>query len=222
MLLRHFPCCLLLLFTLLLTACSSQRVYTSAEAGSSREMLQAADGDAPAPRRKLIQSAYLEMVAKEPDSTVAKVVKLAEVYEGFMSESSSSGATIRVPAARLEEALSEISTYAKVKEQRLSGEDVTEQYYDMKIRLDNAEKARRRYLELLAKAETVEETLLVERELERLTETIDLLKGRMNRIDQLDAYATINVRVNRKVKLGPLGYVVKGAYSVVAWLFVRS
>lgn len=172
--------------------------------------------------RKIIRSAYVEMVAKTPDSTVARVVELAEVYEGFVSESSSTGATIRVPAARLEEALAEIATYAKVKNQRLSGEDVTDQYYDMSIRLDNAEKARQRYLELLARAETVEETLLVERELERLTETIDLLKGRMNRIDQLDAYSTINVRVNQKVKLGPLGYVVKGAYHAVAWLFVRG
>lgn len=212
----------LLLFVGALSGCSSQRAYADMQSDQSYERERKINGEARPNDRKLIQSAYLELVAKEPDATVAKVVKLAEVYEGFMSESSSSGATIRVPAIRLEEALAEISTYAKVKDQRLSGEDVTEQYFDMGIRLDNAEKSRQRYLELLAKAETVAETLLVERELERLTETIDLLKGRMNRIDQLDAYATIKVRVNQKVKLGPLGYVVKGAYSVVSWLFVRG
>jgi len=213
---------LFLFLSALCTGCSVQRSYAKVAPDVDQEGVAPGRGEAQITERKLIQSAYLELVAKEPDSTVAKIVKLAEVYEGFMSESSSNSATIRVPATRLPEALAEIATYAKVKDQRLSGEDVTEDYFDMSIRLDNAEKSRQRYLELLAKAETVEETLLVEKELERLTETIDLLKGRMNRIDQLDAFATINVRVNQKVKLGPLGYVVKGAYSVVAWLFVRG
>lgn len=213
---------LFLFLAALFTGCASQRSYAKVAPDVYREGVVPGKSEAQITERKLIQSAYLELVAKDPDSTVAKIVKLAEAYEGFVSESSSNSATIRVPASRLEEALAEIATYAKVKDQRLSGEDVTEEYFDMSIRLDNAEKSRQRYLELLAKANTVEETLLVEKELERLTETIDLLKGRMNRIDQLDAYATINARVNQKVKLGPLGYVVKGAYSVVAWLFVRG
>jgi len=212
----------IIFLAVLFTGCVSQRAYTGANAGSAAEQRFFADDESTALPRKLIRSAWLELVAREPDSTVAKVVRLAEVYEGFMSESSSSGAKIRIPAHRLEEALAEISTYAKVKDQRLFGEDVTDQYYDMGIRLDNAEKSRQRYLELLARSETVEEILLAEKELERLTETIDLLKGRMNRIDQLYAYSTIDVRVNRKAKLGPLGYVVKGAYDVVAWLFVRG
>ena len=46
---------------------------------------------------------------------------------------------------------------------------------DLEIRLENAEKARNRYLELLDKAETVGEVLSVEKELERLNEKIDLI-----------------------------------------------
>jgi hypothetical protein len=153
---------------------------------------------------------------------VARIVTLTKAYEGFLTRTSNTGATIRVPAARLDEALTEISALGRVKDKRITGDDVTEAYFDIGIRLDNAEKSRQRYLELLAKAQTVEETLLVERELERLTETIDLLKGKRNRLDQLEAYSVISIDLERKAKLGPLGYVVKGVYGVVKWLFVRG
>ncbi|NBC05864.1 MAG: DUF4349 domain-containing protein [Bacteroidetes bacterium] len=63
-----------------------------------------------------------------------------------------------------------------------------------------------RYLELLDLAETVDEILKVGKELERLNETIDLLKGKMNRIDQLDAYATITVNLKERKKPGVLEY----------------
>lgn len=172
--------------------------------------------------RKLIYSASLGLTVAEPDSTLARIVALAKEFDGYVNRTGSYGATIRVPAARLDEALNRISALGKVTRKNIVGEDVTEAYFDMGIRLDNAEKARQRYLELLAKAQNVAETLLVERELERLTETIDLLKGKMNRLDQLEAYSSVSVNLERKAKLGPLGYVFKGVFSAVRWLFVRN
>ena len=102
------------------------------------------------------------------------------------------------------------------------GQDVTEEYTDYKIRLENAEKARKRYLELLAKAEDVEATLKVEKELERLNETIDLLKGKMKRINHLSEYSTITVNLKEKKKPGLLGYIGIAIYHSVKWLFVRN
>jgi hypothetical protein len=99
---------------------------------------------------------------------------------------------------------------------------VTDQYADFSIRLENAEKARMRYLELLEKAENVQSALLVEKELERLNETIELLKGQMNRIDHLAAYSTITVYLTEKKKPGVLGYIGIGLYKSVKGLFVRN
>jgi hypothetical protein len=110
----------------------------------------------------------------------------------------------------------------KVQSQSVSGQDVTDQYRDYQIRLENAEKSRDRYLELLAKAENVEAALQVERELERLNETIDLLKGRMNRMDHLEAFSTITVQIKERKKPGVLGYVGLGVYHAFKWLFVRN
>jgi len=101
------------------------------------------------------------------------------------------------------------------------GEDVTEEYRDLEIRLDSAEKTRKRYLELLNKAEKVDEILKIERELERLNGEIDLLKGKINRLTHLAQYATITVQTSNGVKKGVLGYAFYGVYSGVKWLFVR-
>ncbi|WP_020568983.1 DUF4349 domain-containing protein [Neolewinella persica] len=172
--------------------------------------------------RKRIFSANIGLIVSEPDSTSKRIIAVAHKAEGFMTQSSSNGVTIRVPADEFENIIAQIQALGKTRYKRLMGEDVTDAYRDYGIRLDNAEQSRQRYLELLAKAVNVEETLLVERELERLNETIDLLKGKMNRLDQLEAYATISVDLQRKAKLGPLGFVFKGLYSGVKWLFVRK
>ncbi|MBL4577871.1 MAG: DUF4349 domain-containing protein, partial [Flavobacteriales bacterium] len=90
------------------------------------------------------------------------------------------------------------------------------------IRLDNAEKSRKRYLELLNMANTVSQALLVEHELERLNQTIDLLKGKINRMSHLTAYATITINLKEEVKPGVLGYMGIAIYHSVKWLFVRG
>ncbi|MBK6622314.1 MAG: DUF4349 domain-containing protein [Saprospirales bacterium] len=102
------------------------------------------------------------------------------------------------------------------------GQDVTDEYTDYQIRLDNARKARERYLELLAKAENVEAALKVEKELERLNETIDLLEGKMTRIDHLSEFSTITIALKERKNPGLIGYIGIGLYYSVKWLFVRN
>ena len=174
------------------------------------------------PARKIVYDAYLDLVVREPDTAVARIVALAEEFGGFVNQTSNRRAVIRVPAARRAEAIERIAALGKLRDKRLTGEDVTDAYLDYGIRLDNAEKTRARYLELLAKAQNVEETLLVEKELSRLTETIDLLKGRMQELNKREAYTLLTVSLNQKAKLGPLGYVFKGLYGAVKWMFVRG
>lgn len=217
----RFPIfCLLLL---LLASCNRQSYAVPSPARTQGVIPEADRDQLPGQeKRKLIYSANLGLIVTEPDSALSQIIRITDEFDGYVNRTDNNGAFIRVPAARLDEVLSRLSVLGKVDYQNITGEDVTEAYFDMGIRLDNAEKVRKRYLELLAKAQTVEETLLVERELERLTETIDLLKGKMNRLDKLEAYSSISVSLEQKAKLGPLGYVFKGAFSAVRWLFVRN
>ncbi|MEM9527075.1 MAG: DUF4349 domain-containing protein [Bacteroidota bacterium] len=208
---------LLCIFSALLTF-TSCGAYPNAPAAAVAD--SSLDASAEPQDRKLIYAAFLTLRAPQPDSTVNQIVQLATDLGGNIISTNSRFASVRVPAERFEAALEEIATYGKLKDKRLEGEDVTDAYRDYAIRLDNAEKSRQRYLELLALAQNVDEAITVERELERLNETIDLLKGRINQLDQLEAFSTINVTVEKKAKLGPLGVVFKGVYDGVKWLFV--
>jgi len=213
---------LILLVLPLLTACTSSRNYAKVEA-TDQAVSAGTEWRSEAPaERKVLYAANLTVVVAEPDTAVAKTVRLAESLGGFMSNSSSSSARIRVPAERFDEAMTTISNYGKLRSKYVSGQDVTDEYLDLGIRLENAEKSRARYLELLARAETVEAALAVERELERLNEVIDRYKGQRQRMDQLERFSTIDVAFQQKARLGPLGYVFKGLYSGVRWLFVRK
>ncbi len=172
--------------------------------------------------RMMIYNATLTVEAKLPDSVDAHVAAVAKKYNGYVLTSSNNYTTIRVKSSSLKDALSDISTSGKVKNKTISATDVTDEFTDYQIRLENAERARKRYLELLEKASTVGETLQVEKELERLNGEIDLLKGKMSRISHLVDYSTITVYYQEKVKLGILGYVFVGVYKTVKWLFVRN
>ena len=74
----------------------------------------------------------------------------------------------------------------------------------------------------MEEAENVEAALKVEKELERLNEKIDLLKGKINRIDHLSEYSTISINYEQHKKPGILGYIGLGLYKGVKWLFVRN
>ena len=213
---------LLLLLLPLLTACSAKTgAYTNPDAYVDSRQNNGAPGTATAAKRKVLYTANLTVVVAEPDSAVARTVRLAETMGGFMSNTSSNSARIRVPAARFDEAMATIAAYGKLRTQYVAGQDVTDEFLDLGIRLENAEKSRARYLELLARAETVEATLAVERELERLNEVIDRYKGQRQRMDRLERFSTIDVNFPQRAKPGPLGYVFQGLYAGVRWLFVR-
>lgn len=196
--------------------------YNRGGSSFSEQMITAPDGTPPFNSRMVIYDASIGLAVKKPDSLNRQLVNIAAANGGYALNLGSGISTIRVKADQLNTALKEVSMLGKVTSKSISGNDVTEQYHDVEIRLDNARKARERYLDLLSKAENVEAALKVEKELERLNGEIDLLEGRKNRMEHLNAYSTINVYYHEKKKPGILGYIGIGLYKSVKWLFVRN
>ncbi len=172
--------------------------------------------------RKIIYSANLHVSVDNPDSAGIQIEKIALKYNGYVNKTGTESAIIRVKSSCLDSALTDIASIGKITHKSIKGQDVTEEYLDNQIRLENALNARKRYLELLEKAENVEAALKVEKELERLNGEIDLLKGKINRIDHLAIYSTITIQINERKKPGLLGYIGLGFYHAVKWLFVRN
>lgn len=188
------------------------------QSGTKEKSLQKVESE----DRKILYSAFLSLKVEEPDSANAHIEKIAKKYKGYVNEVGTYRTVIRVKSKHLEEAVKEISALGKLQNKNITGQDVTEEYFDYKIRLENAEKARKRYLELLAKAENVEAAVQVEKELERLNEKIELLKGKLKRINHLSEFSTITINLKEKKKPGILGYIGLGLYHSIKWLFVRD
>lgn len=172
--------------------------------------------------RRVLYSAFLDLIVENVDSTSRILENMAQQYDGYINRSSQDQVILRIKSETLEAAMVAIDLLGEVKNKNMIGQDVTEEYHDYQIRLDNALKTRVRYLQLLDKAETVEAAIKVERELERLNQTIDLLKGKLKRLNHLSEYATITINLRDKKKPGVLGYVGLGLYHSVKWLFVRN
>jgi hypothetical protein len=176
----------------------------------------------PRDTRMMIFNASLKLSVKNADSLNHQLSKLTAGLEGYAVTLGNSRSTIRIPATRLNDAINGISKLGKMSEKKLTGSDVTDEFNDYDVRLDNANKARERYLELLQKAENVEAALKVEKELERLNGEIELLKGKMERVSHLVSYSTIEIDIHEREKLGVIGYLAIGTYKAVKWLFVRG
>ena len=209
-----------LLALILISGCA--RHYTAATYSNAPDEFLLKDKKKASSDRKVIRESELRLLVKNPDTTNAEIIRIADKYKGYVVLSGNQSTRIRVEASLMNEAIEDISKLGKVQDKTIRGKDVSDEYLDNEIRLENAERARKRYLELLDKAQTVSEGIMVERELERLNGEIDGLKGRLKNIDHLSEYATIDVRLQEKKILGPLGLISVGVYKFVKLLFVIS
>jgi hypothetical protein len=175
-------------------------------------------------RRMVVKVANLELITKDPDGAFDKAVAVAKEMDGYTVTSSHgdrrSSVTLRVPAARFEEAVRRVCALGKVDRREVTGTDVTAEFVDMTIRLANAARARQRYLELLAKSASVTEALSVQRELERITGTIEQLRGQLDLMQHQVSMSTINLTLEKPVRPGPIGWIFYGLYHGIRWLFV--
>jgi len=172
--------------------------------------------------RKVITEANCSIEVKDTEESLAKLTDIAKKYKGYILYSSLYSLQMKVEAASLKDAIADIERLGKIRNKYIAGTDVTDDFYDLKTRIDSASAVRDRYLELLKKAENVEAALKVEKELERVNVELELLKGRQQRLSNQIDYSSITVNVfpGKNEIPGPLGLVFKGLYKVIECLFV--
>ena len=78
-----------------------------------------------------------------------------------------------------------------------SSQDVTEEYVDLSARLSNLEATEQQLLMILNKAVEVEDILAVQRELTRVSEEIERIKGRMQYLERTAAMSLIDIRLEQ-------------------------
>jgi hypothetical protein len=150
--------------------------------------------DTPTQGPLLIYEATLDLAVHEVRENIDAVAGVTVEIGGFVLSQDDTSIVIRVPAGRFAEVLERIEALGDVLRRSVLAEDVSDQVRDLRIRLRNAIQMRDRLLVLLEQAQTVPESLVIEHELQRLNETIALIRGQLEDFQERISFSTITVR----------------------------
>ncbi|OAV43927.1 DUF4349 domain-containing protein [Lewinella sp. 4G2] len=102
--------------------------------------------------------------------------------------------TIRVPAANFETLLAALEAgTGTLTTKSISARDVTEEYVDLSIRLDNKLAYLEQYQTILKRARTIEEILEVQEKIRLIEEEIESKKGRLKFLDDRVGLSTLQL-----------------------------
>ena len=199
-----------------------------ASAGSP-ERLQAAEAPRPsasAPAdRMIIRTAELSVTVEQVAQAAKSAEAIAKKAGGYVETSIVSGQTeahvrMRVASDRLGAALDELAALGSEESRYVRSRDVTGEVIDTRAALRNKKALRDRLRKLLDRAESVKDVLLIEEQLARIQTEIDASEGRLKSLQGQIRLARVDLTLERKVILGPLGLAFKGIVWVIEKLFV--
>jgi len=150
--------------------------------------------DAPALRDLIIYTANITLAIYEIDATQRAIVAVANELGGFIANLDQQSLIIRIPAAKFDEFLTRVESQGRVLGRQIQADDVTEQFRDLQIRIENLSAMRQRLEAMLARAANVQEAIQVEHELERVTVELEALRGRLRFLADRVSYSTVTIR----------------------------
>jgi hypothetical protein len=161
--------------------------------------VRASDPAAPRPPI-LVYTAQLTMAIFEVEPALEAAATLAREMGGFMSRQTNDSIVIRVPVARFHEAIGRLEKLGDVTHRDIAAEDVTREFFDVEVRLKSARAVRERLEHLLGRAVKVDDSIAIERELERVVGEIEKLEGRLKFLQDRALFSTISMTFEARAK----------------------
>jgi cell division protein FtsL len=159
--------------------------------------------------RKVIRTASLDIVVKNPRQTSEKIRVLAEQAGGFLVSSETNGGenassaslTIRIPVDKFEQVRAEISSLGlRVESEKLEAQDVTRQYVDLAARLRNLRAQESQYLGILKQARTVKDTVEVSDKLGEVRSEIEQQQAEFDALSKQVATVALTVSLRAEAE----------------------
>lgn len=156
--------------------------------------------------RKIIRNGELAIETESPNEGLRKITLAAESHGGFVVTSefkqnpTAPGAkpnqsvtvVARVPSSAFAATLEQIRGVGdRVVQEKISGQDVSEEYLDVQARLRNKKALEGQFLDIMKQARKVEDALEVQSQLADVRTDIERLEGRRRFLDNQSALSTI-------------------------------
>lgn len=204
--------------------------------------------------RKLIRTVNMSVETKEFDAVMGtleqRVTELGgyienmDTYNGSVYSSSRSSRrasmTARIPAGQLNVFLSEVSEISNVTRRTENVQDVTLDYVDLASHKKTLQAEHDRLLELMERAEYIEDIITIEQRLSNVQYQIESMEAQLRTYDNKVDYSTVNLDVSEVQELTPvevheetlwerisggfmenLKKIGNGALEIVVWLLVH-
>jgi hypothetical protein len=168
---------------------------------------EAAEKEGMTDERKVIHKAQLELKVKNLEKAQMKIENKAAEYGGYVVESNvyredeelvEGTITVRVPEAHFQDFLTDSEGEAsEVVGRNVTGQDVTEQYVDLKSRLKSKRAVEERLLAFMKDAEKTEDLLKISSDLAVVQEEIEQLTGQMKYLENQASYSTVTITLSQ-------------------------
>ena len=168
--------------------------------------------------RKLIRTVNMEVETEEFEVLLSRIeqsirekggyIESAYTYNGSEFNRTGKNAkyadmTIRIPDEKLDEFVNGVSGISNVISKNSTAEDVTLQYVDTESKKKMYEAEEESLLELLKKAQSVEDITYLTQRLTEVRYRIESMESTLRTYDNLVDYATLNIHINEVEVLTP-------------------
>lgn len=171
--------------------------------------------------RKLIKTVNMTVETKAFDEALASIENQVTVSGGYIQsmdtyngsiystyrdkrESRNASLTARIPKDQLDAFLSTVSGFCNVISRSDSVEDITLTYVDLESHKKALETEQGRLLELLEKAESIEDIITVEQRLSDVRYQIDSMESQLRTFDNKVDYSTVYLEIKEVQELTPV------------------
>lgn len=167
----------------------------------------------PLDARKIIRNGSLDLLVNHVGQSIAKIGSVVTSLGGFVEKSTqtnsgshSASITVRVPSARLDQAITQIKGLAtSVDQESVEAHDVTREYIDLDARLRNAQAEETQYLQILKRATTIKDTLDVTEKLSDVRGRIEQMQGEMKFLTSQIDMSTLEVSLRSEADAAVAG-----------------
>jgi hypothetical protein len=187
---------------------NSSNAPTYQKASQKQASIPQTDAERAAAGRKIISNADLNLELSDPADGQRKIVRIAQAHSGFVVNSDVShrdsedqtkpettvNIVVRVPSDQFDAAVDEIKSIGnRVRQDKITGQDVTEEFYDLEARIKAKRALEAQFMEIMKQAHTVNDALQVQIQLAEVRTEIERLEGRRRYLEDQSSLSTITV-----------------------------
>jgi len=169
-------------------------------------------------QHKIIYTGEISMETLDFDETIENVTQYVSQVGGYTESSSIEGRrisdsarqsrrhayyTFRIPEQRFAGFADQMKEFGNVTSESTHGENITERYFDTEARLNSLQIQEERLLNLLERADSIDDIMRIETELSNIRYQVESLTGSLQKWDNLIQFSTIHLSIREVDEMTP-------------------